>query len=147
MTMCTKVLQSALTTALRDKHTHSWHNHFGHNSAKDHLLMQAPPMQAEKCVLWEQLFTDSSQFDDLRHYNGQMGGTGPDFRHIESGQGLWWEEINMVLSSVWMFSVTENLLMCARQPCAWSGQYTLCATNSPRADLSNQVHQAESLFK
>lgn len=46
-------------------------------------------MTSEQRKLWEQLFTDVTQFDDFRHFNAQMGGNRPDFKHKESGQPLW----------------------------------------------------------
>lgn len=52
-------------------------------------LPQAIPLKAETRVLWQQLFSDVSKFEDFRHFKSEMGGTGPDFRHIETGNGLW----------------------------------------------------------
>lgn len=47
------------------------------------------PMKSEKRALWEQLFTDFSQFDDFRLVNAELGGNGPDFRHKGTEEGLW----------------------------------------------------------
>lgn len=46
-------------------------------------------MKAATRALWEQLFADITQFEDFRSYKAEMGGNGPDFRHLESGTGLW----------------------------------------------------------
>lgn len=40
-------------------------------------------------ALWEQLFSDISQFDDYRRYKAERGGDGPDFKHRKSEEGLW----------------------------------------------------------
>lgn len=52
-------------------------------------LLQVIPLKAETRALWELLFTDFSQFTDFRVYKAERGGTAPDFRHKETGQGLW----------------------------------------------------------
>lgn len=52
-------------------------------------LLQAMRTRVETRALWEQLFTDITQFDDFRHYKAEVGGNGPDFRHQTNGQGLW----------------------------------------------------------
>lgn len=46
-------------------------------------------MKAETRALWELLFTDFTQFQDFRTFKAERGGTGPEFKHIESGAGLW----------------------------------------------------------
>lgn len=46
-------------------------------------------MSAETRDLWEQLFDDISQFDDFRQFKAQKGGAGADFRHRQTGKGLW----------------------------------------------------------
>lgn len=48
-------------------------------------------MKAEVRAVWEQLFEDISLFDDFRHFKAEQGGTGADFRHKETGLGLWWD--------------------------------------------------------
>lgn len=47
-------------------------------------------MKTETRALWELLFKDMSQFKDFRSYKANKGGNGPDFKHEESGAGLWW---------------------------------------------------------
>lgn len=47
------------------------------------------PLNAVTCALWEQLFTDYTQFEDLRKAKAARGGSGPDFRHLQSKEGLW----------------------------------------------------------
>lgn len=45
-------------------------------------------MKAETRAIWEQLFTDITQFDDFRQFKTEQGGNGSDFRHKLTGQGL-----------------------------------------------------------
>lgn len=47
-------------------------------------------MKAETRALWEQLFADVSQFDDLRDSKAGMAANAPDFKHKQSGEALWW---------------------------------------------------------
>lgn len=47
-------------------------------------------MEAETRALWEELFKDISRFDDFRLCKAERGGNASDFRHKESGKGLWW---------------------------------------------------------
>lgn len=51
--------------------------------------LQAIPLTAETRALWEQLFDDFSEFEDLRKVKASKGGSGPDFKHKHSGDGLW----------------------------------------------------------
>lgn len=46
-------------------------------------------MKAEKRALWEQLFEDISQFEDFRQLKADTGGNAPEFKHRETGEGLW----------------------------------------------------------
>lgn len=46
-------------------------------------------MSVERLALWEQLFTDITQFDDFRSLKLLGGGYGPDFSHKMTKQGLW----------------------------------------------------------
>lgn len=48
-------------------------------------------MKATTRALWELLLTDFSQFEDYRNFKADMGGNAPEFKHIESGEGLWWD--------------------------------------------------------
>lgn len=50
---------------------------------------QGGAAHTEYYVLWEQLFSDFSQFDDLRATKALRGGNGPDFKHKRGGEGLW----------------------------------------------------------
>lgn len=52
------------------------------------LLSQAE-MPAARRALWEQLFADFPQFDDCRNFKATYGGLTPDFKHRETGEGLW----------------------------------------------------------
>ena len=56
---------------------------------RSHFLIQGGGMKAETRALWEQLFTNFSQFRDFRSYKAENGGNGPDFKHTETGEGLW----------------------------------------------------------
>lgn len=40
-------------------------------------------------ALWEQLFTDTTQFNDFRAVKSGKGGDGPDFIHKVTKKGLW----------------------------------------------------------
>lgn len=51
--------------------------------------LQVIPLNAATSALWEQLFDDFSEFEDLRKLNASQGDSGPDFRHKHSGDGLW----------------------------------------------------------
>lgn len=53
------------------------------------IVLQGDVMKAETRALWEQLFEDFSQFDDMRESKATMGANAPDFKHKESGNGLW----------------------------------------------------------
>lgn len=46
-------------------------------------------MTAARRSLWEQLFADTTQFDDFRQYKSENGGDFPEFKHRETGEGLW----------------------------------------------------------
>lgn len=46
-------------------------------------------MKDETRAIWEQLFADITLFDDFRAYKAELGGNGADFRHRETGTGLW----------------------------------------------------------
>lgn len=46
-------------------------------------------MKAETRALFQQLFTDITQFEDYRQFKLERGGNGPDFKHKLSSQGLW----------------------------------------------------------
>lgn len=46
-------------------------------------------MKSSIRAMWEQLFADMSQFDDFRQLKADKGGNGADFRHKETGEGLW----------------------------------------------------------
>lgn len=50
---------------------------------------QALPLNADTTALWEQLFTNFTSFEDLRQVKAVKGGSGPDFRHATSKEGLW----------------------------------------------------------
>lgn len=52
-------------------------------------LPQVGKMSVETCKLFGQLFTDITQFNDHRYHKAEMGGSGPEFTHKESGEGLW----------------------------------------------------------
>lgn len=54
-----------------------------------HYLLSQSQMSTGRRALWEQLFSDKTQFDDLRQYKAQHGGQNPDFKHKETGEGLW----------------------------------------------------------
>lgn len=53
------------------------------------VLQGGSSVTAETRALWEQLFTDIRQFDDLRPLKAYSGGIGPDFNHKVSKKGLW----------------------------------------------------------
>lgn len=53
------------------------------------LYAQSTIMSVERLALWEQLFTDITQFDDFRSLKLLGGGYGPDFSHKMTKQGLW----------------------------------------------------------
>lgn len=55
-------------------------------------------MHPDKRALWELLFADKSQFYDYRHAKADKGGNGPDFRHKDSEEGLWW--VNLYTSHI-----------------------------------------------
>lgn len=46
-------------------------------------------MSASTRALWELMFEDISQFDDYRQVKAERGGLAADFRHRETGEGLW----------------------------------------------------------
>lgn len=52
-------------------------------------LPQDDSLKAETRAVWEQLFDDITMFDDFRQFKAEQGGVGPDFRHKETGLGLW----------------------------------------------------------
>lgn len=52
-------------------------------------------MPFERRALWEQLFADMSQFEDCRNFKATYGGQTPDFRHLKTGDGLWWVILNL----------------------------------------------------
>lgn len=47
------------------------------------------PAISETRALWEQLFTDITQFDDYRTLKATKGGGGPEFTHKTTKKGLW----------------------------------------------------------
>lgn len=53
------------------------------------IILQAILITSESRALWEQLFTDITQFDDYRYFKAEMGGNSPDFRHKVTDQPLW----------------------------------------------------------
>lgn len=58
-------------------------------STAAHFMPQVMRKRGETAALWEQLFTDITQFEDYRHFKTETGRKGPDFKHKASGQGLW----------------------------------------------------------
>lgn len=54
------------------------------------MIPQEAPMKIETRALWELLFADFAKFQDYRHFKAEVGGSGPDFKHKQSGEGLWW---------------------------------------------------------
>lgn len=51
-------------------------------------------MRVETRALWELLLTDFTQFHDYRQFKADRGGTASDFKHKETGEGLWWVKIS-----------------------------------------------------
>lgn len=66
-----------------------WGSRVYHCEAWFHALLQNVPFKSETHALWEQLFSDVTQFDDFRGFKAANGGIGADFRHKETGGALW----------------------------------------------------------
>lgn len=52
-------------------------------------MQVAFPGSSDVRALWEQLFTDFTQFDDFRTSKATSGGSGPEFAHKVTKKGLW----------------------------------------------------------
>lgn len=60
-----------------------------HDTVLCFVMQIGSSFTAETRALWEQLFTDIRQFDDLRPLKVYTGGVGPDFNHKVLKKGLW----------------------------------------------------------
>lgn len=68
-----------------------------HQLAMCHNSLQVYPLYAARRALWELLFSDYFQFGDFRDYKAITGSVGPDYRHIASGEGLWYEYVTLTV--------------------------------------------------
>lgn len=61
---------------------------------------QGVSISAETRALWEELFTDITQFDDVRAVKALKGSNAPDFSHKASKKGLWWVQLKNALQQL-----------------------------------------------